>query len=410
MPAYSIGCITGPAAFWSDYIHSRRRRLLLIIIGIVFALIIQGHLDWYLDFKTETIALHKLISVIGYALRPAVIVLLIQIQRPSKYTKLLWAVIGINAAVYMTTFFSDICFSFTDQGAFTRGPLGYTSFIVSGILLVYLVVEGFILFQTERKGDYVVPIFVSVFIIFATVADVILTIASPISFLMVSMVGACVFYYIWLHMAFIREHEKEMEAGQRIKIMMSQIQPHFLFNTLATVQALCYTDPDMAAKTLEKFGMYLRQNIDSLDKPDLIPFERELEHTQVYAEIERVRFPSIEIQYDIEDTDFYLPALTIQPLVENAIRHGVRIREHGLIEVEVKKRRYGHSIVIRDNGKGFDVDAPQSPDRSHIGMNNVRDRIESMCRGQMDVKSKVGEGTTITIRLPYEDTELANVV
>ncbi|MBR0119291.1 MAG: histidine kinase [Eubacterium sp.] len=394
------------AVMLDDYINTRRRRLLLVIIGVVFVLVIQGHLDWYIPRDPSYTWVHKLISALGYALRPAVIAILIQIQKISKHTKLLWTIIGLNALVHFSTFFSDICFTFTEDGSFSRGPLGYTSFFVSGILLAYLVVEGFMLFHMERKGDYVVPIFVSVFIIFATVSDVALSVSSPVSFLMVSMVVACVFYYIWLHMAYIREHEKDMEAGQRIKIMMSQIQPHFLFNTLATVQALCHTDPDMASDTLEKFGIYLRQNIDSLDKPDLIPFEKELEHTQVYAEIEKVRFPSIEIRYDIEDMDFDLPALTIQPLVENAIRHGVRIREHGLIEVEVRKKRYGHRIVIRDNGKGFDINAPQSPDRSHIGMHNVSDRIESMCRGDMKVESKVGEGTTITIRLPYDDTEL----
>ena len=130
----------------------------------------------------------------------------------------------------------------------------------------------------------------------------------------------------------------------------------------------------------------------------------------MYAEIEKIRFPSIEIVYDIEEDDFELPALTIQPLVENARRHGVRIRENGRVEVEVRKKRYGYRIIIRDNGKGFDTNAPLSAERSHIGLNNVRDRIETMCHGEMKIESKVGEGTTITIRIPYRGESLQNAV
>ncbi|MCR4606038.1 MAG: histidine kinase [Eubacterium sp.] len=393
------------AVMLDEYIHDKRRRLMLATIGVACVLLVQEHVSWLVADELP-VALHKLVSVIGYTLRPVIIVLFIKIQKPEKSMKLIWGVVLGNALVHMTTFFSGICFTHTETGGFVRGPLGYTSFIVSGVLLVVLVVGGFREFTIKKKSDYVIPMFASIFVAFSAIAELMMDTSTPISFLIVAVVSACVFYYVWLHMAFIREHEMEMEAGQRIKIMMSQIQPHFLFNTLATVRALYRKDPDLADDTLEKFGVYLRQNIDSLDKPDLIPFSEELKHTRVYADIEKIRFPSIEIKYDIEEDDFEVPALTIQPLVENAIRHGVRIREHGLIEVVVRKKRYGHSIVIKDNGKGFDTDAPMSTERSHIGLSNVKDRIESMCHGDMKIDSKIDEGTTITIRLPYSGESL----
>ena len=337
------------AVMIDDYISETRRKQMLAIIYVVALLILQGHFDFYFNYDTMPVFVHKLNSVVGYSLRPVVISLFIFIQGATKHRKFLWTVVIVNMVIHMTTFFSNICFGFLEDGSFIRGPLGYTSFVVSGLLLGYLVVNGFLLFGVQKKSDYVIPLFVSVFVVFATVADVMMVVDSPVSFLMVSMVAACVFYYIWLHISFIREHEKEIEAGQRIRIMVSQIQPHFLFNTLATVQALCHTDPDMASDTLEKFSIYLRQNMDSLDKPDLIPFSRELEHTKVYAQIEQIRFPSIEITYDIEVDDFMLPALTIQPLVENAIRHGVRIREHGRISVHVKDMHSSIRIIIKCN-------------------------------------------------------------
>ncbi len=385
------------AVMMDEYISVKRRRLMLLVIGVVSLLLLQEHVY---DAVLEVLP-HKIAAVAGYSLRPAVIVLFMKLQKPERSMRISWGLVAFNAVVHMTTFFSDICFDYTVNGQYLRGPLGYTSFVVSGILLLVLVVGGFREFAPDRKGDYVLPLFAFVLIVFAAAADIVIKIAIPLSFLMVAMVCACVSYYIYLHMAFIREHEQEIEDGQRIRIMVSQIQPHFLFNTLATVRALYKKDSDLADDTLEKFGIYLRQNMDSLNKPNLIPFTDELTHTRLYADIEKIRFPSIDIHYDIEDEDFRIPALTIQPLVENAIRHGVRIREHGLIEIEVRKKRYGHRIVIRDNGKGFDTQAPMSGERSHIGLRNVMERIEKMCCGDMKIESRIGEGTTIIIRIPY---------
>ena len=106
------------------------------------------------------------------------------------------------------------------------------------------------------------------------------------------------------------------------------------------------------------------------------------------------------MKYDIQDRDFSLPPLTLQPMVENAIRHGVRIRDEGIVEVITRKQNGFHELLIRDNGVGFDTAKFESSDRSHVGLRNVQSRIESMCGGTMLIDSRVGEGTTIIIRLP----------
>jgi sensor histidine kinase YesM len=132
----------------------------------------------------------------------------------------------------------------------------------------------------------------------------------------------------------------------------------------------------------------------------MIPFEKELEHTKTYADIEMVRFPNIRVLYEIEDAGFLVPPLTVQPIVENAIRHGVRIREHGLVTVTAKGAAGGHQIVIRDNGVGFDVNALETLDDDHIGIRNVRERLKKMCGGTLTIDSRIGEGTTAVIRIP----------
>ena len=182
--------------------------------------------------------------------------------------------------------------------------------------------------------------------------------------------------------------------------MMTQIQPHFLYNTIATFRALCKKDPEKAAQVADEFGRYLRQNLDTLDATGLIAFDRELEHTRLYADIEMVRFENIQIRYDIKDREFFLPPLTIQPMVENAIRHGVRIREQGLVCVRTYCEPRFHVIVIEDNGTGFDTGRQAKKDGRHIGISNVRERVESMCGGTLKLESMIGEGTTVTIRIP----------
>jgi sensor histidine kinase YesM len=152
-----------------------------------------------------------------------------------------------------------------------------------------------------------------------------------------------------------------------------------------------------------KFGTYLRNNIDSLDQPELIPLEKEIEHTKIYAEIEMIRFPKINVEYKIEEKNFSIPALTIQPLVENAIRHGVRNREHGLVTVETKENEDNYEIIISDNGVGFDTETLKENDGSHIGLSNVKERIEKMCDGTFDIDSRINEGTKITITIPRNE-------
>ena len=182
---------------------------------------------------------------------------------------------------------------------------------------------------------------------------------------------------------------------------MSQIQPHFLYNTLTTIQALCLENPKKAATITERFAAYLRQNIDSLNEANLIPFRKELDHTLVYAQIEMERFSNIHLDYEIEDEDFLLPALTIQPLVENAIRHGLRGTPKGQVEIITNLLPDCHEIIIRDNGKGFRPEELPGTERPHIGIQNVRERLQRLCGGTMIIDSEERRGTCITIHIPH---------
>lgn len=383
------------------YIRRRPKRSLLLIIGLCVSLIIQNYLDDALAAGPPRQLERTLTSIYGYAVRPAIIVLVYPILAPKKRFTAAWILVGINALVYLTALFSPLSFSISDTNHWQPGPLRYSCLYVSIVLLVYM----FYLSVREYRHSYILQTLIPVL----TVAMILVSIwmdgqasegRQPVAYLTVAMSFTCVFYYIWLHLQFVRDHEEDLKAQQRIRIMMSQIQPHFLYNTLSTIQVLCHTDPEKAADITGNFSSYLRRNLSSLDEPGLIPFEKELEHTQTYVQIEEVRFPNIHVNYDIQDRDFSLPPLTLQPLVENAIRHGVRIRDEGIIDVITMRLGNCHEVLIRDNGVGFDPAAVQAADKSHIGLRNVQKRIESMCGGTVMIESRIGEGTVIIIRLP----------
>lgn len=385
------------------YISREHRHMMLIITVICACLIVQNYTDSALSFSEPTplvIRLRTFTSVIGYALRPVVIILFFHIISPGRRFIWAWVLAAVNAAVYATAFFSGICFCINNLNHWERGPLSKFCHVVSLILLAYFLYLIFNTFKTKSKKEVFMPVFNDLLVIAGTCMDYADPEDRPITFLTIAIVISSLFTYIWLHLQYAREHEEDLREKQRLQIMMSQMQPHFLFNTLATVKALCSTDPEKAAKITGIFGKYLRQNIDSFD--GRIPFEKEMEHAINYVEIEMIRFSNIHVETDLQDHDFTIPALTVQPMVENAIRHGVRGREDGIVRISSRKDGRFHEIVVEDNGKGFDTDSLDTMEGLHLGIRNVRERIEKMCKGSLDVQSEPNAGTVVTIRIPED--------
>lgn len=207
------------------------------------------------------------------------------------------------------------------------------------------------------------------------------------------------------YLEFQATKEAELEAEltkNKIAIMMSQIQPHFLYNTLTTIKALVGQNPIQAQTVITEFSTYLRTNMDSLDLTTPVTFIKELEHTRTYTDIEQLRFPDLEVEYDIQDNNFFLPSLSIQPMVENAIKHGIRKRTEpgGKITVRSYAEEDKHVVKIIDNGAGFSSMAEQDTSRSHIGLMNTKKRIEEMMHGEFYIESTPNVGTTVTFIIP----------
>ena len=386
------------------YIRRKQRYIMLTILALCLSLIVQNLWENHLFISHTHLALKNVLSAYGYSIRPVFLVLFLYIIKPNGKKWLWWMLAGINAALYCSSPFTKLCFEIRETDYFSqRGPLWFICPVISAILLAQLLLQTFICYRSMRKKEYLIPFFVVLIILTAIILDYMARIEQPVSFLTIAIAAGSVLYYIWLHLQYVREHERGLVAEQRIQIMMTQIQPHFLFNTLNTIRALYAKDPPLADRTLESFSMYLRQNLESLSRSDLVPVTKELEHTKLYAEIEVLRFPNISVEYQIQDTGFEIPALTIQPLVENAIRHGVRSKKNGLVMVSTVRETDAHRIIVQDNGIGFDLKQMESTEESHIGINNVKERLEQMCGGKMILQSEPGKGTMITMLIPEEE-------
>ena len=209
-------------------------------------------------------------------------------------------------------------------------------------------------------------------------------------------------------LAAMREKELQQELQEsRIAIMMSQIQPHFLYNVLNTIYHLCGKDDNTAKTVISDFSDYLRNNLDSLERKELVPFSTELNHVKTYLDIEKIRFgDELEILYDIKAKDFFLPVMTIQPLVENAVKHGIsKKRGGGELNVSTVEKQDCYEIIVTDTGKGFDVH-DCSDDNSHIGIKNVRQRLKNTCGGTLNITSEYGKGTTAVVVIPKKENQI----
>lgn len=274
--------------------------------------------------------------------------------------------------------------------------------MIYNLIAVVIVVYQYITAEKKYKQMYLciviaisVPILVSVLAVFINGIVVWAIIALDMMFL-----------YLGVHREQLNILEEKLEKN-KVAIMMSQIQPHFLYNSIATIRALCEEEPEKASDALLSFSMFLRANMDSLSSKSPIHFSKELEHVKNYLELEKLRFgDDLEIEYDIQVEDFFLPALTLQPIVENAVKYGIGDKIGGG-RVTIRTVEVGSDVYISviDNGKGIYAnsiqDIPAKNDgRTHIGLVNVENRIVEMMGGYVQFSSRLEEGTYVNIVIP----------
>jgi sensor histidine kinase YesM len=182
---------------------------------------------------------------------------------------------------------------------------------------------------------------------------------------------------------------------------MSQIRPHFLYNSLTAIMKLC-DDNARAKKAIVDFSEYLRNNVDFINNEKMIPAKKELDHVRCYLSLEKEIYgDALKVVYDIETDDFMLPPLTIQPIAENAVKHGIGKKEGGgTVKISVRCGSGEYVITVTDDGVGYTEGAEQSDDRRHVGLDNVRLRLKKQCGGSLNISGINGGGTVAVVYIP----------
>ena len=181
--------------------------------------------------------------------------------------------------------------------------------------------------------------------------------------------------------------------------MVLQMRPHFIYNTLMSIYSLCNQDPQKARQVTMDFTSYLRKNFNAVASENTIPLSTELEHTRAYLAVEQAQYDDLLIvDYDTPFMNFRLPPLTLQPIVENAVKHGMN-PDFGPLHISIRTRNtdYGSEIIVEDTGPGFDLSDNSKP---RIALKNIQQRLEMMCGGSMTIMPRDDGGTVVKIQIP----------
>lgn len=299
----------------------------------------------------------------------------------------------------------------------------YDSFII--YLIIFLIISlicilGSIRIFIKSKNENRVLIIISYLVINSIYFDSLLILfnaynrfyLTTITFLMVSLFVLFIIIKIvpksFIYSQNLRKIEFEKKElllqlkETQISILLSQIHPHFIFNTLNIIYYLCDIDVKKAKDAIISFSTYLRSNIDNINNNNLVPFSVELESIKAYLSLEKLRYgDNLLIEYDLKNVDFMLPILTIQPLVENAVKHGISKKmEPSTLYLSTNETNDSFEITISDTGVGFDYLKYLKNTDNHVGIINVKKRLSTLCEGDLNIYSVIGEGTKVVVKIP----------
>ena len=327
----------------------------------------------------------------------------------SRFFQLLAALwIGFFILLNMTPFTTWVYY-ILPENRLCRGPL-YP--LMLGILFVMALISlvGVIRRRRQLAGNHyyaflvsLIPMVVSMFLHFFVSAFTLFELG----------IVFCVFsMYIIILSEQIEQNIRQQQeiAHQRVNVMMLQMRPHFIYNTLMSIYSLCNQDPKKARQVTMDFTSYLQKNFNAVASGNLITFAAELEHTRAYLAVEQAMYDEmLFVGYDTPFTQFRLPPLTLQPIVENAVKHGMNLDSDPLrVSIRTRHTNDGGSgssaaeIIVEDNGPGFD---PSDGSRPHPVLENIQKRLEMMCGGALEITSREAGGTMVTIRVPLRNTE-----
>ena len=298
------------------------------------------------------------------------------------------------------TQFSTTIYYVTEDNVYHRGPY-YPLLLVPAVLLMLINMVGLfnIMDQLSKRTRNV--LFLNLLI--PTVAMLIQMHSYGV---LLIVFGTSVSALILFNNIVNEEAERYIDqkialSEQVFKTKTLQIRPHFIYNTMSSIYYLCEIDPKKAQKLVDDFSSYLKKNYSAMVKEGLIPFNEELTHTRAYLNVIKARYEDmIFVDYDTPHIAFRLPPLTLEPVVENAVKHGLDPDSDPLhILIRTGSTADGNILIVENSGTDYLEEQTEDND-PHIGLDNVRSRLSTLCDGTLSIDRREEGGTIVTIFLP----------
>ena len=308
---------------------------------------------------------------------------------------LLWV---IYLGMLVSTFFSPAFYSISEKAVYLRGPW-YTLLLFPPVLIMLVNLWG--LWRRRKKLSRRQIFAFQVYILIPLLSMLIQMLYYGIlATALGAMLGSMAMYLFVLsdqQDKFIRVTEENANRDFNIRIL--QIRPHFIYNVMSSIYYIVGEDPAKAQGVIRDFSIYLKKVFRSVTSQEPVPFTDELEHTRAYLSVETARFTDqLNVIYDTPYVDFKLPPLILQPVVENAVKHGMDPEIDRLnITIRTRHSEGFNEIIVDNDGEDF---RPSLEMDEGVGLPNVRDRLKRMCGGELTVADREGGGTVVTIRIP----------
>ena len=312
----------------------------------------------------------------------------------------------LNGIFWMVMEFNDVIY-IQDADNMMPGPL-YIAAQIGGYITAFLS----ILIVVRRWKEYKNPerLGFSLFILLPVIGSLFKGVFENIILMPLLVTLSIIIIQCYIQIAReITINRQTAELGRmRGDILMSKMKPHFIYNTLNTIYALCDISPEEARNAISMFSTYLRSSLVDMDIHRLIPFKEELEHVRNYVAIEKVRFSdSPSVEYDIRAVDFVIPPLALQAIVENAVQYGIEKKPGGgTVRISTDMEGEEVKVTVSDTGVGFDTGKislnrfeSDEKGRRHVGLYSASYRVKNLCSGCLEIDSRPGEGTTVIMKL-----------
>jgi len=372
------------ATIFNKHLNKTQKHSLLTLMTMAVIVIISNAIDSLIGEGTPNspIFIRIIAEDIGYLFKPLMLYILAIFYFEIKNKKKIYFSIPaiINTFISLCTPWTKWIFTIDSQNYWQEGPLFYVFVCISlfyFILFCILYIKHYkqmLIFDRIAIGISLVVILV------CSIIDIILP--ASVNTTTIAAIFSLFGYYVYIETSRnneIIQIQKEKIKIQEESLLNSEIQPHFIYNTLNVIESLCLDNPKVAAKCTENFSNLLRKsNYFGHLEDKMIKIEDEIEYCRYYTDIEQVRFNNLRVIYEIQDGDYKLPFLSIEPLIENAIRHGVRNEVGGLVKISLKSDSKYHIIEVSDNGNGVSKATNNLGQHHGIGLTNVKNRLNNI--------------------------------